>query len=289
MKNLKTYISCLILSILLIFSLIGTSLMITVKVMANKDKCFQLNKENNIIQTISIQLTNYFDDKSKENGIPANIYTDALSDGYLKSVVDIYIISAFNRLEGGKFEAVIPENSQLENNIENFFSDYADSIDYQKDDNYYEKLDETITAAYKKIGEYSDIYKFSTMNNEGLLGKASSVYQHLDLLLIAAAGASLLFILLILIISRKATFETLYWSGISALISGILCIIPCIYLKADKYFDSFVIKQPQIFTSFTSLMYSALNTFLTVQIIIFAFGIVCTTIYTIASKSKRSA
>lgn len=289
MKNLKTYIPCLILSILLIFSLIGTSLLITVKAMANKEKCFQLNKENNIVQTISTQLTTYFDDKSKENGIPANIYTDALTEEYLQSVVDMYIISAFNRLDGGKFEAVIPENSQLENNIESFFSDYADSIDYQKDDNYYEKLDETITAAYKKIGEYSDIYKFSTMNNEGLLGKASSVYQHLDLLAIATAGATLILMLLILIVSKKAALEILYWSGISALISGILCIIPCIYLKADRYFDSFVIKQPQIFTSFTSLMYSALNTFLTVQIIIFAFGVICTAIYSIASKSRKAA
>jgi hypothetical protein len=244
-----------------------------------------LAEENEITGKIQSELQSYFKDKYNETGIPPETYTDVITDDYVDSLVKININAGFSELNGGSFDNTTGiENSALEQSIEDFFSSYADSIDYEKDDTYQEKLNTTIDNAYSAITEYCDIYKLGTLSREGILSKAAKVYTRMKLMTYILVGAAVLIILLLILINKSGA---LYWVGISAVISGIIGVLPCIYIKFTRYFDAFVIKQQQVFTSFTTLMYKSVNSFMMNQIILAAAGVVMIIAFALLRKKSR--
>ena len=290
MKNVKTYIPSLLLSILLVFSMLGISGLLVVRSFADSDKLTGLAEENKIVSTIQSELESYFSNKYNETGVPAEVYTAALTDEYIEKIVGLNINAGFERLDSGKFDNLTGrENPELEESISIFFNDYADSIGYVKDDKYEEKLQKTIDSAYSVITDYCDIYKFRMMNSEGILAKASKIYTRLDMIILAVAGATVLLIVLLLLINIKSKLLVKYWLGISALVSGVIGISPCIYLNASRFFDAFVIKQPQIFKSFTGLLYGAVNSFMINQIILAAAGILLIVLFAVISKKIKTS
>lgn len=284
MKNLKTYLPSLVISVLLVFALLGTSAIIVVKAMANEKSLIKLTEEKNVSSMVNSELSGYFSKKYNETGIPAEIYTDALTDDYIRESIKIYISGAFDALENdGKLNVSLPENKKLEENLSTFFIDYADSIDHEKDDAFYEKVNATIESAYRKIADACDIYKMKTAGSEGLLSKAGKVYRNIDIMLIAAVVACIILIGLLIAVNRKNLRNTKYWTGISAVISGIIGIVPCIYLSCTRYFDSFTIKQPQTFASFTGFMYKSTDKLIMNHGILIGTGILLIVLYAVFS------
>ena len=167
MKNIKTYIPSLIMSVILVFSLLGTSALVTARGFRTPDKLIQLTEEKEIVPKIKDQLKIYFSDKYNETGVPAEIYTDALTDEYIQQSVGCMIEKGIYVMkDNGTRRFDVPQNQQLEDNITRFFSDYADSIGYEKNEVYNEKLSKAIESAYDVIADYSDVYKFQTMNSQ---------------------------------------------------------------------------------------------------------------------------
>lgn len=282
MKSGKNYVISIFASVILVFVLILSAGMITVNKVASPDYLKELSSKNNIAASVQTQLENYFGDKYNETGVPSEVYTKELTIDYIRSVVDGIIDTGFAEMNSGtKQDYSVPVNKELENSITSFFDNYADSIDYEKDDNYYKKLDDTIESAYKVIGDNCDVYKFGTMSREGILNKTGVLYRQLDKIEIAVGAALLLMIIILFIINLKSKKDSLYWIGISGIVSGVIGIVPSIYLIAAKYFDAFTIKQPLIFKSFTTLMYNTVNMFMIIEIIILVVGAILTAVYLI--------
>ncbi len=290
MKSIKRYIPSLLVSVLLVFSMILTSVMTVVSGYAKPEKLVQLTEDKGIISMIKSELDRHFSEKYNETGVPAEVYTAALSDEYIESILEMNINAGFSRLDGSKFDNKSGiENPQLEESVTSFFSNYADSIGYVKDDVYEQKLQKTIESAYNIISDYCDVYKFSLLNSEGLLAKGAKVYPMLDIAVIISAGIVLLCIILLLLINRREKLSVIYWAGNSLLIAGILGIAPCVYLNSEKYFDAFVLKQPQVFTSFTGLLYDMVDSVMTNLIITAIVGIVLIIAYTVISRLQKKS
>lgn len=293
MNSLKKYIPCLILSLILVFASLGTSAVIIAGEYASADKLIELSEDNEIVPMIKTQLENHFSDEYNATGIPVEVYAEAMNEQYINSVLEKYIADGFKVLQGEPYATdtaptfKTPVNEALEADIKKFFSDYAESIDYEKDDNYNNKVNSAISSVYNAIGEQCDIYKLKTINNEGLLTKAKPIYQNLSVILLACLAVTVLLIIIIVLINIKSLTAALYWIGISSLISGVIGIIPCIYLNATNYFDAFVIKQSQIFTAFTGLMYSAVDSFMMNQIILAAAGAILIIAYAVIRGRKK--
>lgn len=293
MNSLKKYIPCLLLSLILVFASLGTSAVIVADKYASADKLIELTEENEIVPMIKTQLEYHFSDEYNETGIPAEVYAEAMNEQYINSVLEKYIADGFKVLEGEPYATdtaptfKTPVNEALEADIRKFFSDYAESIGYEKDDNYNTKVDSAISSAYSAIGEQCDIYKLKTINNEGLLIKARPIYQNLGVISLAVIAVTAFLIVIIVLINIKSLSAALYWIGISSLVSGVIGVIPCLYLNATNYFDAFVIKQPQIFTAFTGLMYSAVDSFMMNQIILASVGAVLIIVYAVVNRLKK--
>lgn len=289
MNSPKTYIPSVILSIFLVFAVLASSAIVIAGKTADKENLKQIIASEDIVKKTQNELEKYFKYKYNETGVPSEVYTEALSNDYLCSVTYLYIDAAFDKLgKGLKFKVNVPENQQLEFNIETFFDDYAESINYEKDDNYFKKLASAKKSTYKIVGDYCDVYKLSSINKHGILDKADIIYRNLSLLMFTAFALVLIIVIILIVINRKNISTLLYWTGISSLIAGIVGIIPSAYLSLTNYFDAFVVKQPQIFTAFTSLMYKCVNSFIVCQSIIASIGIVLLVVYFIISKKKSS-
>lgn len=280
MKSIKTYIPSLLLSIFLVFLFLGGSAVIIADINITADQFRKIVSEENVEAKIYTSIERSYLEKANATGIPASVYTDHLSEEYLSSVMNEYIDAGFKTLsDGSGFAPQIPKNPELEASIDKFFNDYADKTGYKKDENFEKKLASTKEDAYKSIGSQCDAFKFSSLSSHGAIKKLSKIYSHRTFISAAVSAAALAALIIIFIINRKNKKLMLYWCGLSALISGIIGTVPSIVLVADRYFDSFSIKQPQIFTAYTSTFYRITEAFMAAHIAFAAIGITMLVVY----------
>lgn len=288
MKSAKTYIPCVLLTIILVFSMLGTVICITAnKVILNNQTCLEIISEKKISETIKNLLEKNFKQKYNSTGIPAEVYTDVLTEKYIDNIVKLNVIEGFEYLNGNtdKF-SVSPDFESLDKSITDFFSNYAEENGYVKDSSYYDKLQKEISNAHSTVISYTDIFKLDTLNKNGVLSQARRYIKYLDKITYICIGADIFCILLLLLLCIKNKREILYWTGTGFMISAVIGLVPCVYLTSTKYFDSFVIKQEQIFTAFTSYMYRIVDTVTAFEIGILATGFILTLIYIIISGKK---
>lgn len=290
MKKLSTYLMSLILSVVLVFAVVATAILVVVRTNVTAEKCVKLSEDINIYSSIKGELQKYFGNQYNTTGIPADVYMDAVDEEYIRHITDAYTNALFTSLKSDSVVLLeIPPNKEMETNIEDFFSEYADSNGYKKDEVYNKKVSATKKNAYEVIENYCDVYKYNTIMEHGVLSKASKVYSNLDKLMTVCVGALILLIVLLILGNIKGISGVLYWTGVSALISGIFGTVPFAYLLSDNYFDSFVIKQPQVFRTFTSAMYGLSETCMAVHIAVMSAGVFLIVIYAVVSRLHKKA
>lgn len=280
MKKVSTYLPSLILSVLLVFSLLISAAVLLMDLNFTADKLKNMASENNLDSKIYVEIDKYYKDKFNSSGIPSNVYMEAINNSYLKKCEEVYIDAAFEALNGnGKMKISVPNNYELENSISDFFIDFAEKNNFQKDDKFETKLNNAKENAYLTVGSFCDVYKFSTMSEHGILPKLAKIYSNRMVLTVCSLAVTVIIFLMLLVVNRKKEAASLYWYGTSCTVAGLLGSIPSIYLVATKYFDSFSIKQAPVFTAFTSLMYKYTDSFITVNICCIVLGIICFVAY----------
>ncbi|MDE5584365.1 MAG: hypothetical protein K2J08_11765 [Ruminococcus sp.] len=305
MKKFRFYLPSLILSVILVFLIIGSALAVVVKVNVTAEKSISLSDRNGINNIIYQELEKYFSDQSNTTGIPSDVYMSAIDEEYIKNVTDMYTNALFASLKAYRkyfkdnskefhnirvdisdiaVTAEVPENKSLENNITNFFNDYADSINYEKDEAFNKKIQDTIDNSYKIIASHCDAYKYSTLQKHGVLAKISRVYSRIGIIAVAVTSVAVFFMLLLLLINRKNISVCLYWWGISSAVAGLFGTVPSVYLTSTGFFDSFIIKQPQVFKAFTGAMYGLTRAFMAVNIAVLLVGICLVIAYAVFGK-----
>lgn len=282
MNKVSTYLLSLILSILLVLALFGSVAMSIADINVTAKKAKALAEKKDVSAKILTQIDKYYREQSASTGIPASVFTDNISEEYIQSVLETYIDGTFTSLKDDhSLNVKVPKNEAMELALDTFFNDYADSTGYEKDEAFYNKLETTKANAYKYIGSACDIYKASSLGKHGLLRKASKIYRLRPLLTFASVGGAVLLMLFILAVNRRDKKTFLYWTGISAVIAGIFGTVPSIYLVGTKYFDSFSIKQPQVFIAYTTSMYRLTEAFMAASIALFVIGAALIVMYAV--------
>lgn len=289
MNKISTYLSSLIISVLLVFSIIGSSCAILACINITDKNIVNLFDSKHLEDDISSELEKHYSDQFNASGIPASVFMDGLDKNYIRSCSHLCIEKAFDVLEnGGEYEVILPESSALSDSVEKFFNEYADENNIEKDENFDKKIQSTKDNTYSTVKSCSDVFKFGTINSKGILNKSSKFYSNRIIFTAAASAVCLLLIIILLIINRKKKSNVFYWSGISAVISGIAVGAVSIYLIANRYFDSFSIKQPAVFKAYTGMMYKFTESFMAVGIAATVVGICLIVIYALFSGKKKS-
>lgn len=286
MKKASTYILSFVISLLFVFTLVGTASGLTVSRYANEEKVVEIADEKNITGMIREQLEKYFSQRYSSTGIPADIYMDALSDEYIHSVMESKIQSGFAALSGTDKPAEI-SCPELEKAISGFYSDYAESIGYEKDAKYDEIVAKAKNNAYSVINDYCDAYKLSALEKHGVISKISPLYRHMGQLVIAVLGAAAVMLILLIIVNRRSLSAVLYWSGASALLAGVIGFIPCRYLLSTDYFGAFTIKQAQVYTAYTGAMKTVTEALAAAFLAAAIVGVLLIAVYTVICIRNR--
>lgn len=291
MKKAGSYVFSFIAAVLLVFMLAAFSACLTARNLASEESLISIAAENDTVRLTKKEIDKYFSIKESSSGIPAEVYTSALTEEYIEKMIKLRIIQGFNKISdihSIEDDVLYYSNSELEDNIDQFYSDYADSINYEKDENYDKKVANAKKNAYSNVWSSCDVFKFSALSEHGVIGKIKPIYSSLPLFIGISCGGAALLIVLLFLVNMKEKKSAIYWTGTAALVSGLLCAVPCIYLKASDYFSTFTIKQPQIYAAYTGLMNTAAGNFLTVSLITAAVGAVLIVIYSIVNVVKKS-
>ncbi|MBQ8434642.1 MAG: hypothetical protein IJX24_01315 [Oscillospiraceae bacterium] len=284
MKITEKYVLNLILSIILVFSLAGSGAAFFAKqYLLDADTFIAVSDEKNIPQKAYDEINEYFTQSAAYSGIPADVYMSALTVDNVKMLIDlriqhmftyIYAVGSgeleehdFNDTDGIDFE-------QLEQNITNYFDEFAKENNVEVNDEYTAQLEKTIDTAKNEIMSITDIYMISLIDETGIITKVRSVYNYIDPIIYACAGLALVCIILIAVFSRKNICSAFYWISVSVMCTAVLALIPTLYLKLSGITDKLIVRNECVYAAFTGLFSDIISTLLLAEIIILAVGII---------------
>lgn len=290
MKNKKTYIPCVLISIILVFTMLGTAVcVIADKVVLNENTCIKIIDEKDLTSKTRSYIEKTFREKYNSTGIPAEIYMESISDEWLDGVIKDRISNAFLYVKNKSEYSKDIDFNTLDAGITKFFENYADENGYVKDSSYNDKLKKEIDTAHKIINSSLDIFKTDTLYENGVFNQVRRYTGYLEKLNYLFIIADVVCIIILLLLCMKNIRDIFYWSGISFIISGIIGLIPCVYITSSDYFDSFVIKQEQIFTAFTTFMYRITDSFTVFEIALLAVGVLAVIIHSLTQLRIKNS
>lgn len=288
MKKPSSYIVSLVLSVITVFVTLALMGTMVVFIHATPEKAISLAQDKQTAPMIFNELESYFKDRTSSSGIPANVYTDAISESLICDIRDQQIRDGFMFMKSGNTSDGIADLDKLDESLEQFFSSYASENGIEKDKKYDTALEKAQTSARKVVSEKCDIYKMSSLRSHGVLKKVGVIYRNLVYIIAGLFGAAAVLILLLILTCRKEKRSVLYWLGVSCLIAGAVGTIPSAILLGTGYFNSFSIKQPSVFTAYTSAMNGLTSAFMAASIAVTAVGIALLIVYGVLLSKERS-
>ncbi len=271
----KHYILNVILSIFAVFLISASWICTAVIGTVGRYGCYEkVVEKNNIYSYAQESIEKSFEEYSHTSGIEKETFSAYYDENFIKENINSNIKNFLDVLLGksGSYDYISSVDfSGADETIDAFFNDYAEKTDYVKDEIYEEKLNETKEKAHEIFTDKTDVFRFSLMNENGIIQKISSKISLIKGMFAACYILAVIFILLIIIINRK---ESLYWLGCPFFVSGLLLLIPLIYIKVSGFINGFTVKEKPVFYSITGLLDSVLNNAIAFALVSIIFGLV---------------
>ncbi len=290
MKITEKYVPNLILSILLVFSLIGAAFAMSAKYYIISEDTFIENvDENNIVDLTYNEIEKYFKDSEAYSGIPADVYMSAITKEDIAAIINVKISENISIITGSEKTLIPPfDYTNLEKSITNYFDKFAQENNVEINDDYNNQLKKTIDTAISEIDEFSDVYMLDFMHEKNIIDKAADIYKYLDPIMYIFMGLSLLCIILICGISRKKFRNAFYWISMALICSSALMLFPTLYIKLSGMANKLLIRNEGIYAAVTSYISKILNMLCVTEIIILVIGIAFIFMYALASKKDKN-
>lgn len=288
MKHLEKYIPNLLLTIILVFALIGAEGIMFAKNQLMRSQPYIETVEKNDVALKSMNaIEKYFKDSENYSGIPADVYMSAITEEDIKRMIDMKINNAFDYINGSasKYDEMQFDFTKLEQSLSDYFAEFAEKNNVEIDDAYNQQLKKTIDTAESEISNFTDVYMLKMIEKTGAFSKLNKLYGFVNPLIYISAGLTAMFIIIIIIISRK---NFLYWISSALLCSSAIVLILCLYFKLSGYLDKLVIRNDYIYSAVTGMLNGTINKYIALQTGIFAFGIILMAIYIIICKKTSS-
>lgn len=289
MKITEKYIPNLILSILLVFSLIGTALAMSAKYYIFSEDTFIENSDNNNIPEITYnEIEKYFKDSEAYSAIPADVYMSAITKSDIATIINIKISENLSIITGSENITMPFGYVKLERSISDYFDKFAQENNVEINDDYNNQLQKTISTAISEVDDFCDVYMLDFMNKKNIIAKAADIYKYLDPIMYIFMGLSILCIILICGISRKSFRNVFYWISMSFICSSVIMLLPTLYIKLSGMADKLLIRNENIYTAVTSYISKILNMLCITEIIMLVIGIVFIIMYVLTSKNNKN-
>lgn len=288
MKHMEKYIPNLLLTMILVFALIGAEGIMFAKNHLMQSQPYIETVETNDIALKSMNaIEKYFKDSENYSGIPADVYMSAITEDDIKRMIEMKINNTFDYINGSasEYKEIKFDFSALEKSLSDYFAEFAEKNNVEIDDAYNQQLQKTIDTAESEILNFTDVYMMKMVEKTGAFSKLNKIYGFINPLIYISVGLTAIFIIIIIIMSRKNFF---YWISSAILCSSAISLIPCLYFKLSGYLDKLVIRNDYIYTAVTGMLNGTVNKYIALQVGLFAVGIILMAIYIIICKKTSS-
>ena len=277
MKRASTYITCVILTVFLIFSCILAILSGAVRFrMLNTDAVLPLVTEQQLADKVRTTLETDFQAAESTTGIPAAVYADAITADKLEPMIRSGISNGFAYLRGDTAKLEITHDFQaLDDSISAFFEDYASKHGVAKDEAYETAVKNAKANAEERILSACDVFRFGMLADAGVLATAKRFIPWAGYAVAAAFGAVILFMLLLFFSNHREPETAFYWIGTGALVASVLLLVPAVWLKQTRWFDRFAVKTDHTFAAVTGYLYSGTGAVITAALGGIAAAVCC--------------
>ena len=250
----------LILSILLVFSLLGTvGCAVGISVLHSPSQLISQMHKQNAGQKVYDSLQTRFTTDYNTTAVPANVYMDAISVDWLEQCMEQKLTALYGA------DSDLLDFSALESSITDYFEKYAEENHYVKDDTYNEKLQETIDNGEKIISDATDLLRKDTLQKAGYLSKL----EKLRTLTFAGAGVCGVLTVLLLVLLRNS-----YWIGTGCFGAGALLTVGAGVVFGTGVIHRFVLKEAAVYAVVTGTMTALTTAVLVAGIVLLAIGVV---------------
>ncbi len=261
MKKPHIYLISVFLTVLLIFSLLGTAALMLLRFQGlDTEKALRIAKEQNLAQKVHVTLTQRFADQENTTGIPLAVYEKTITEENCDAIIRASVRGGFEYLNGRSADyAAKPDFSVLETDMRAFLTAYADKNGIEKDASFELAVKDSLNAAKEQILDACDVFRFRMLADAHALQKARSILKWSGFLAIGAALITLLIVLFLFMSNHAEGRHGFYWTGIALLIASVLLMVPSVWLTKTRWFDRFSVKTDQVFAAVTGYLYSMTN------------------------------
>ena len=293
MYKLRNYLLCALTAILLFFAAFAAEGAFVMKNYALVPDTYKyILKLNGSYEKAYNELCRQFESEENATGIPASVYTDAVTEDVFKSMIDSQIDSAFDCING-RTPTIENTSSEeelkvLRKSVEDFFDEYAKSINYQKDEVYYQKIDTVYESASEKINDTADVFQINKIAKAGFISAASKLVRYSGTIFIASFAATGFLLLVLVIANIKGFSGFFYWISISFGSLSAIILAGGIWLKQSEYFNRFAIKAQHIYSSITGACYYYTDLLLGINAVVLAASVISMIIFWVAGRKKVS-
>ena len=284
--NGRYYIGRIILTIFLAFSVAGYIGLSAAGTLFNEDIYIDIINEEDLAGKAQTALQKDFQAEYNTTMIPPEVYMDAITPEWTVKTMCETAQTAVAYITNADL-AYETDYTALEESITAYFHEYAESIDYEPDEVFDEKLAETIKNAEAKIDSRLDAFYMQALKDNGILEKVRGISFYLVIAAWALAGISVLLAAVLVLLDRNNGWRRLYFSGTGLFAGGALMTIPAAYLLFSDIISSFSIKDPVIYPAITGVMETAAHSLFTKAVFFAAMGLVLIGV-TVAFNRKKT-
>lgn len=289
MRKLRKYLPNIFVCIVLVFSLLGAESLAFVKyVLLDENTYVQMVDSNKVDEKVYGEIKKYFDDNYDNTGIKSDVYMNSLGADAVRDVIINKISAACSYIDGSadKYEDPQFDFTRLERELEEYFRKFADENNVEMNDAFKAQLENTAETAKEEINSCSDVFLLEELHRTGVLSKARKAYKFFPAALFGCIILSGLMLITLILMNRKNIADFLYWLSCAGVASSAVTLIPCVWLKASRYFDRLVIRTSYIYHSVTGLCYQLLDAVIRIQCAILLVSAVIMVIYVAVVKIK---
>ena len=264
----------LILSILLVFSLLGTvGSAVGVSVLCGPSQLISQMHRHDAGQKVYDSLNTRFQNDYNTTAVPAEVYMDTISVDWLEQCMENKVTALYGKGSGDI------DFSALESSITDYFEKYAEENNCAKDDTYNEKLRETIDNGEKVISDATDLLRTETLQKSGYLSKL----HKLRTLTFAGEGVCGVLTVLLLLLLRNR-----YWIGTGCFGAGALLTAGAGVIFGTGVIHRFVLKEAAVYAVVTGTMTALTTAVLVSGIVLLALGVVLLALHLKGQRSEKA-
>ena len=251
--NGRYYIARLLLTIILSFCVVGYIGLSAAGTFFSEDVYIDIINEEDLAGKARTALEKDFQAEYNTTMIPPEIYMNEITPEWTVKSMCESAQTAVAYITNADF-ARETDYTALEESITAYFHEYAESIGYEPDEVFEEKLSETITNAENKIESRMDAFYMQTLEKNGILQKASKAYPYYTYGLFGMSAVILVLLVTLILLDRKGGWRRVYFAGTGFFCGGALVAIPAAYLLLSDKISRFAVKEPVVYTAITSLL-----------------------------------